>query len=164
MKRILAGLFVLATICVTFATGAAPSAPTYGVRDWEGVDTTYTSANFDTINGTSDSTMLLENWDFEPGWTYVLYVAAPTDGGSGPEWEIHVRAEDYDGNEITTDGTVDTITTAAAYVVLPIGRTVFGHQYDLWLDAGAANEAENHILNQWGLFRYRETFPNYVTK
>jgi hypothetical protein len=168
MKKILAGLLMITVFAVMQTAlgvgNTAPTAPSYGVRAYE-LDTARTTAAFDTINGTSDSSFLRQSWKTEPGWEYVLYCAAATDAGTGaPEFIVTLKAKDRAGSLIKHSTLIDTLTAASGglYFTLPINRTLFAYQYDLYLKGGAANGADNHAVNQWGIYKVRTIYPDRV--
>ena len=119
-------------------------------------DTSLSESVFDTLNGATDSTYLLKNFVPDPGWEYILAFSALTDGGTGdPEFILHTRVEDEDGDLIYYDDTGDTLLATGGWIDLELQETLIGSQFDLVIDAGAANGAANHLLNIVKLYKRR---------
>lgn len=133
----------------------------YGAMYIVELDRTISEGVYDTINGATDSTYILKNFVPDPGWEYILAYSALTDGGDGdPVFIVHVRCEDEDGDLIYYDDTGDTLSTSGGAVDLEFGESLIGSQYDVIIDAGAANGAANHLLNILKLYKRRTVIGN----
>lgn len=170
MKKILC--FAIIVLSISACMGRVPSAYlTDAIYAWE-LDTIFrTSRNSDTIAGTSDSMIVVNNWVPEPGWEYVLINDSTSGTGrDSTELIINIDCLDDKGNLIyrvlnsdTIMNVTDDTTRNSEANVLGVGQTAVGSKYKITLDAGARNGGQVIIHHLW-CYRRKPILRNDVWK
>lgn len=162
MNRILSTLFSFVLVMGAVAVYAA--APTYlsvegnyfMLEDKD--DTVSTDAAFDTVAGATDSSRIFDNWRPKDGWDYVLAMSkrggASCDGSGTDSCKLAVDVWCYDSNDsLLAKVAIDSLTACAGeFIRVPVGGTLFGDHFDIWLKSYTDNGGEV-IIDEARMYR-----------
>lgn len=169
MKRIYAGLFVaLAAISCfsssTFPMAAVAATLTDAIYTWEKDSTISASTNYDSINSTSDSLIVVQNWVPEPGYEYMLMHGTITGtNAANAEYRVQGYAYDLNGTYMYRELIDSVVAATAQAIALPIGKTLIGSKFKIVFRAGAANGAVT-VVNRLWIYKRKPILRNEINK